>query len=90
MIHGADIGAVVSALLTRQCYSVTHFVSRQLVIRATKPRYRRRKKQWSAKDTRTGLILTIGKPNYRECGILARQKTAFTPFTVYRDFPKPR
>lgn len=94
MTNARDVAEVVTALLTRQCYSVTRYLSPRMVIRATKPRYRHRKRQWRSDDSRIGLVVSIGVPNWRERNLISRRRAAKDsrgfPFTEHRDFPKPR
>lgn len=87
MVHAADIGSVVIALMNAQCYQAVKYLSSKQVIRATMPR-RTRGKAWDKRDTRRCLNLTIGWPNYRERLFL--KKNGVLKEIQLRDFPKPR
>jgi hypothetical protein len=90
-IDTKDLTEVVVSLVRAEAYSATKFISKNFVIRATKPCYRRRKKQWSARDTRDNLVLTVGVPNYREREFVKKFSSGTLPTEVQiRNFPVSR
>lgn len=88
-VNMRDVSAVTKALIDTQAYQAVKFVSENFVVRATKPRYRHRRKQWDARDRHVSLVVSFGAPNYRERAHLKRFGS-LPRRVVVRDFPRPR
>lgn len=73
------VGKVVLALTAHNAYVATKFVSRTLVVRATRRLFKRK---LPSKSHNIEAVLTIGRPNYLERDFIKLCLKAREPFPV--------
>lgn len=88
-------GRVIEALLLTGSRSATKYVNPHFVVRATRPMSKKRKKPVDRADSRSMTVLvTMGRPNYRDRQFIKDCKAAGEKFPVrnirLRGFPAKR
>lgn len=73
------VEATVAALLRSGARMATKYVSEKEIVRATRRRYRGKIVK-NAKNT--DIVLTLGRPNYRERIFIKRCRAAGEPFPI--------
>ena len=75
---------VVDTLLAAGAHKATKYISEREVIHATRRTYKARsgKRVFPAKNQNVDLVVTIGRPNYRDREFIRKCKAAGEPFPV--------
>lgn len=75
----AAVSQVVDAILKLEgCYQATKFISEKETVKATLRRHKKKIRKNGHKE----ILLTIGKPNYREREFIKTRKKVGEPFPV--------
>ena len=77
--HSRLHSEVIQALVTSDARTATKYLSDKLVVRATRRLYG---KTYRPSKGQLEILLTEGRPNYRERDFIRRCKTAGEPFPV--------
>lgn len=83
-MNGAKhVSLVVEALLSNNARSATKYLDKNYVVRATRPMSKRRKRPLDRVTSRSLTVLvTLGRPNYRERLFVKSCQKAGEPFPV--------
>lgn len=77
------LGKVIDALLGQKAIKATYYLSPKLIIRAVRKTYKNgTAKRHILRSANTEVMLTIGKPNYREREFIKELRKAGEPFPV--------
>lgn len=74
----AAVSKVLQAIEGSKAYNAAVYLSDKLVVRASRPRLRGR----VVKEANLGVVLTVGKPNYRQREFIKTLKKTGEPFPV--------